>query len=546
MVVTTKNPAMRTPISTPGARRRSRTSSTTKTPDMDNMEVGLTSDSARLEPDTNFRDLAARPQPNEIFGNVLDDAQRFPVEMANDNFPMAFLRTGQYWRNAESAAKDHQDLQCDPGDPGSFIITAGAGHKLIRLPKTFSDSDDTSPRSRSTFKYTAIDPNFSVTAVGVDSSRLALWKKDTPFDQGWECTVDIQAKPKPREKELSPEKRIITQDGHVRRSGSEAILADETADTEFEMIIGTVKVEWKELLKAFVIAETVLLMQTGASYSAFQSSQSVSVDYVAKMMMPIDDDRDGFISFTTVHQCESPFQCAEDFKASQRRYDLSIHDLFHDPKNSPDICLTRDGYWNALGNITFGTIIIQVLVMWDAYVFWNIAPMNMATHTHLRKIRWIGFFVLFMTMLANYGFIILACFYSILSTVEEFHVGFLHTFALLIIDDVAYKFMAARFFRVEHSARPGSAACHAVKFYCRYNEFSWSTCFNTKYAGTFVANIGNRVAMALVAGSPILFLTVVVLGSWFPMFMHHRENGFFHNTTCPGTVTDATSGLWQV
>ena len=139
------------------------------------------------------------------------------------------------------------------------------------------------------------------------------------------------------------------------------------------MTIGTVKVEWQELLVAFLIALTVLLMQTGASYRVYVNSMCVSVDDVANSI------ESGFIAFTTTNKCDSTFQCAEDFKSSQQRYDLSIHDLFHGP-NSPGLCLTEEGYWNAMLNIALGTFIIQVLVVRDAHMFWYIAPMNMATH----------------------------------------------------------------------------------------------------------------------------------------------------------------------
>eukprot|EP01043_Picozoa_sp_COSAG02_P077181 COSAG02_NODE_16765_length_1057_cov_1.121086_1_plen_161_part_10 len=159
-----------------------------------------------------------------------EDAERFPVEEANDHIVWAFFRSGQYWRNAEFVAKEPRSCEVVESD-SSLIIVAGAGDKLIKFPQFISSSSPdgdcdqgSSPilsRAPSSFKYTTTSQNFSVTVVGEDSRPLlALWKKDTPFYQKWGGTVEILATP------VNPSEQI-----------------DTDADAEFEMTIGTVKVE---------------------------------------------------------------------------------------------------------------------------------------------------------------------------------------------------------------------------------------------------------------------------------------------------------------
>lgn len=480
--------------------------------------------------------------PNERLGNVPDNAERFPVEGANDHIVWAFFRSGQYWRKVEAAAKDpysfkpHQpNFQDVPNDwvaaargksggsmaavqqqrrlHGSYIIVAGGGDKLIKIPTGLGT--DHTPRGPSSFTYEVVDDNFktndkfSVTVVGESSNVLALWKKDTPFYQTWQCRVNILAVP------------CDHNDSATMETASSAQVA--TA-------ISTVRIEWTELLLSFLIAFTVLLLQTAASYLVFVNSKSVSVDDVAKSI------ESGFISFTDNHGCNSTFQCAEDFKASQRHYDLSVHDLFHGP-NSPGVCLTADGYWNALFNIAFGTLIIQVLVIRDAHMFWCLAPMNMVTHEHLTWARWVGFLVLFCTMLANYGFLVVACFYGILGASEDFAalLGACTTaFVLLEIDDVVYKLTAEKFFRAEHSARPGSSANDAVHFYRTRLDFEWRTCLDVRYYGNRLQQFGSWLGVVLIVASNNVVLTVVALGPWLPMLMHWfvYQHGFLYNTSC--------------
>ena len=282
------------------------------------------------------------------------------------------------------ATQEQRDLR------GSYIITAGRNDRLIRLPPLFRDGGET-PRGPQSFRFEATQgSDMSVQLTGERSNLLALWRKDKPFYQKWGAV-----------------KILATPIGHGDAAD------DDTGAADFQMAVNTVKIEWDELLRAFVIALAVLLMQTTASYLVFVNSKSVNVDDVAASI------EGGFISFTEDHKCDTTFQCAEEFKAGQQRYDLSIHDLFHGP-NSPGVCLTADGYSNAVFNIILGTFIIQILVIRDAHTFWTLAPFDMATNTHLDQARWIGFLVLFVIMILNYCYIVIACFYGILGAAEDF------------------------------------------------------------------------------------------------------------------------------
>jgi hypothetical protein len=303
-----------------------------------------------------------------------------------------------------------------------------------------------------------LPPDISVTLTGKDSNYLALWRKDQPFHQKW-GSVRILATP------------IEAADDDAADDDTAARMAA----ADFQLAVKTVKITRSELLRAFLIPFFVLLMQTMVIHLIYKSSQSVSVEYVTKSIGA------GFIAFTEDHKCDTPFECAEEFKASQQRYDLEIQNLFHGSgADSPGVCLTDDGYWNAVRNIMLGTVIIQIFVIRDAHKIWN-APFNMATHTDPldSTLRWLGFLVLFVIMLANYAFIVVACFYGILGEVENLAVLLHHcaaAFVVLEADDVVYKFTATKVFKAEHSACRGSTACHAVDFYRRHLDFKWSDC----------------------------------------------------------------------
>ena len=500
--------------------------------------------------------------PNDRLGVVPEHAKRFPVEEASDHIVLAFFRLGQFWETAEAASKDplscnpasveevqevmeakrtellklkkselravakREDIDDDEVDSvlieailaarfslyGSYIITTSGNDRLIRLPSLRSAEDET-PRRPTSFKFESIGGyDMSVTLTGEDSNLLALWRKDQPFYQKW-GSLKILATP------------VDHGDAGDAEDDATAAAAD------FQMAVNTVQIEWLELLRAFVIALAVLLMQTMASYLVFENSKNVNVDDVAKSI------ESGFISFTEEgRKCDTSFQCAEEFKASQQRYDLKIHDLFHGP-NSPGVCLTADGYKNAVFNIMLGTFIIQILVIRDAHTFWTLAPFDMATHTHYDWQRWVGFVALFVIMLANYAYIVIACFYGILGAAEDFAalLGACTTaFVLLEIDDVVYKLTAAKFFRAEHSARPGSAACHAVDFYRRHLKFKWSGCCSGLPKKNCAA-VGNQVGVCAIAASTNVVLAVTVIGPWMPMFLHSfwYTHGFLHNTICP-------------
>ena len=77
---------------------------------------------------------AQRPAQNltEQLGIVPDDAERFPVEEANDHIVWAFFRSGQYWRNAaEFVAKEPRSYNVvEPN--GSLLIVAGPGDSSLR------------------------------------------------------------------------------------------------------------------------------------------------------------------------------------------------------------------------------------------------------------------------------------------------------------------------------------------------------------------------------------------------------------------------------
>ena len=469
--------------------------------------------------------------PNDRLGVVPKHAEKFPVEEGSDHIVLAFFRLGQFWEKAEVAAKPPLDcsratVDIEEGAPclapwkfqeqhalyGSYIITPAGNDKLIRLPKLFA-ADET-PRGPSSFRFKSIGCDMSVTPTGEDLNLLALWRKDKPFYQKW-SSVKILATP------------VVHGDADEADDDDTAA----AAAADFQMSVNTVRIEWFELLRAFLIALVVLLMQTMASYLVYKNSMSVNVDDVAESI------QGGFISFAEEdHKCDTSFQCAEEFKASQQRYTLEIHDLFHGPNSV--VCLTIDGYSNAVFNIMLGTFIIQILVIRDAHMFWTLAPFDMATHTHLDKARWAGFLVLFLIMLANYMYIVIACFYGILGAAEDFAalLGACTTaFVLLEVDDVVYKLTAAKFFRAEHSARPGSAACHAVDFYRHHLDFKWSDCCSELPKTKRCEAVGNRVGVFVIAASTNVVLAVTIIGPWMPMFLHSfwYEHGFLHNTICP-------------
>lgn len=99
---------------------------------------------------------------------------------------------------------------------------------------------------------------------------------------------------------------------------------------------------------------------------------------------------------------------------------------------------------------------------------------------------------------------------------------------------MVYKLTAARFFRAEHSARPGCAALHAVDFYRR--QFRSSNCCELGTTSrNLLEQVGNRVGICVVVTSTKIVVCVVVLGPWMPLFLHSfwYTHGFLHNTGCP-------------
>ena len=166
--------------------------------------------------------------------------------------------------------------------------------------------------------------------------------------------------------------------------------------------------------------------------------------------------------------------------------------------------------------------------------------MNLATHDHLDKQRWVGFTLLVIIMCANYGFIVMACFYGILGSAEDFPelLGACTTaFVLLEMDDVVFRLAARTFFRAHYSARPGASASHAAEYHCRQLGLdNWgSTCTqlhrdlheNCEHAFTGIANC------AVASSTTVLWLCVLVL-PWAPAFFHATiyEHGFLNGHSC--------------
>lgn len=394
----------------------------------DQMERGLSParagrpppDTPEGTPESLTRESLSRTFSNNQFGVVPKHAERFPVEEGNDHIVLAFFRCGQWWETAEAAAKPPvtpprpvteddwrgygdwiESANEQSGMPsvleerdrrGSFVITAGANDRIIRLPELHLPGEIQCARTQ--FQFFAIEKGcvMSITSVtGTEANLIALWRKDKPFWQKW------------------GQIKILAVPVADNPDGNEAT----AAGAAFQMAVSTMKVEWHELFTAFAIGLVVLLMQTLASYLVYVNSQSVDLNDVAKSI------EGGFISFVDRHKCETAFLCAEEFKAHQQSYDLEIHDLFHG-SDGPGLCLTVAGYRNAVFNIVLGTFIIQVLVIRDAHMFWTLAPFNLATHVHLDWARWIGFTILLVVMQLNYGYIVIACFYGILGAAEDF------------------------------------------------------------------------------------------------------------------------------
>jgi hypothetical protein len=348
-----------------------------------------------------------------------------------------------------------------------------------------------------------LDP---VSAEETKHTILRIWSKDKPFHQQWH-SVDLEILAVPADDTLFKDHpaALTTDDscGHfvqVRRTGA------------------------FRLFGAFFVALVPLALQCLLSYHLWTNSESVDVAAVAQWIEAADAEyRPG-----PVHL--SSFDSAEEYKLAKKQYTVGIHDLF---STDSHLCLTDQGLNEAKGNVRLGTLIIQLLLIWEAYQFWAVAPMNLATYSNNRElaeliVRWVGFLILFGLMVANYAFLIMSCFYAILGKAEDFP-GMLGdstmAFFMLQLDDVIFWVAAQTIFRADLSACPGTSAYQTFQDHCRHVDFKWCEgCGEISSCGKLWTRVGNCVVKLI---TPIVALCVLVL-PWAPALCHTFvfEHGF--------------------
>jgi hypothetical protein len=470
---------------------------------------------------------------------LLQHAERYEPDEGQDHLVWAFFRLGQCWLPAERVAqpceREHgsRDLTrwYADGSRASELPTGIAIHNpvadkggqqtsgspvVIVLDTddnrtVFSLSDLDLPAPPAQYRYLLLDQDkerskrFSLSCGGPNGDLLVVWKRDTPFYQKWSETIKVLAVP---------------------------LDADHPGDAgpagEFDHFVRVTRTNACDLLIAFAVALFPLLLQATLVYLIWRNSEDVKVDAVAEWIEAGDVEftAPSYNSLTDL----GSFGSAEAYKRGMRQYSVPIHDLF-DAESG--LCLTDLGFKNAWKNLGLGTLIIQLLLVRDAYQFWARAPMNLVTHPHLTSLRWGAFAILFAVMLANYGFVAMACFYGILGSAEDLPgmVGdCTMAFVVLELDDVVFKLAAHRIYKADLSARPGTSAYQTALDHCRHVQFSWRRCGQATQKQSCETAL-NRVGNAFVAAStPIVALCVLVL-PWVPAICHGfiYEHGLLNN-----------------
>jgi hypothetical protein len=162
--------------------------------------------------------------------------------------------------------------------------------------------------------------------------------------------------------------------------------------------------------------------------------------------------------------------------------------------------------------------------------------MNLAMHPDMTSLRWGAFAILFAIMLANYGFMVMACFYGILGSAEDLPgmVGnCTMAFVLLELDDVVFKLAARSIFKADLSARPSTSAYQTVQDHCHHVQFQWRRCGQVNSRQSWKEILTRAANCCVAASTPIVTLCVLLL-PWAPTICHGfiYEHGFLNGHRC--------------